>query len=131
MVRVLGLAFVSAFVEDRSDCLIARGMVSGDIEQVAGGTGLQTAKLVDQGLIGCPREECTDDVRVDDIRKGVAPLREPMDVIPQGLIGLLLAALEVLRVPRVDIRPLEVPDEDPLEVRLVADAVVQEEFEPR
>ena len=30
----------------------------------------------------------------------------------------------------MNIRPLEVPDEDPLEVRLVADAVVREEFEP-
>ena len=31
----------------------------------------------------------------------------------------------------MDIHPLEVPDEDPLEVRPVADAVVLEEFEPR
>ena len=30
----------------------------------------------------------------------------------------------------MDIRPLEIPDEYPLEVRLVTDAVVQEEFEP-
>ena len=56
---------------------------------------------------------------------------EPTDVILQGLVGLLLAALEVLGVPRADIRPLEVLDEDLLEVLLVADAVVQEEFEPR
>ena len=91
---------------------------------------LQAAKLMDQGLAGCPEEECADDVRVDDIRKGVAPLREPMDVVPLGLLGLLLAALQVLGVPWADIRPLEVPDKDPLEVRLVADAVVREEFEP-
>ena len=31
----------------------------------------------------------------------------------------------------MDIRPLEIADEDPLEVRPVADAVMQEEFEPR
>jgi len=43
-------------------------MVHGDIEYVAGGSRLQAAKLVDQGLIGCPIEECTDDVHVDDIR---------------------------------------------------------------
>jgi len=30
----------------------------------------------------------------------------------------------------VDICPLEIPDEDPLEIRLVVDAVMQEEFEP-
>ena len=41
-----------------------------------------------------------------------------------------MAALEVLRVPRVDVRPLEVPDEDPLEVRPVANAIAREEFEP-
>ena len=53
-----------------------------------------------------------------------------MDVIPQGLTGLLLVALEVLGVSRVDIRPLEIPNEDPLEVHPVANAIVQEEFEP-
>ena len=41
-----------------------------------------------------------------------------------------MTALEVLGIPRADIRPLEVPDENPLEVCLVADAVVREEFEP-
>ena len=54
-----------------------------------------------------------------------------MGVIPQGLVGLLLASLEVLGVLGVDIHPLEVPDEDPLEVRPVVDAIVWEEFEPR
>ena len=54
-----------------------------------------------------------------------------MDVILQGLTGLLLAVLEVLGVTRADIRPLEISDEDSLEVRPVADAVVREEFEPR
>ena len=53
-----------------------------------------------------------------------------MDVIPQGFAGLLMAALEVLGVSRVDIRPLENSDEDPLEVCPVTDAVVQEEFKP-
>ena len=31
----------------------------------------------------------------------------------------------------MDIRPLEVPDKDPLEVLPVTDAIVREEFEPR
>ena len=81
MVLTLGLAFVLASTKDRSDHLLTGGMVCGDVEQVAGGIGLHTAALVDQGLVGCLREERTDDVRVDDIRQGVAPLREPMDVI--------------------------------------------------
>ena len=82
MILALGLALVPASIEDCSDRLLARGTVSGDVEQVAGGTELQATKLVDQGLAGRPREECVDDVRVDDIREGVALLGEPMDVIP-------------------------------------------------
>ena len=69
LVLTLGLAFVLASVEDRFDRLLARGMVRGNVKQVAGGTGLQVAKLVDQGLVGRPREECADDVHVDDIRE--------------------------------------------------------------
>ena len=41
-----------------------------------------------------------------------------------------MVALEVLGIPRADIRPLEIPDEDPFEIRPVADAVRREEFEP-
>ena len=74
--------------------------------------------------------ECADDVHVDDIIEGVALLGEPTDVIPQGLAGLLLTALEVPGVSRSDVRPLEIPDEDPLEIRPVTDAVMREEFKP-
>ena len=41
-----------------------------------------------------------------------------------------MATLEVLGIPRTDIRPLEVLDEDPLEVRLVVDVVGRKKFEP-
>ena len=41
-----------------------------------------------------------------------------------------MAALEIPRIPRTDIRPLEISDEDPLEVRLVTDAIMREEFKP-
>ena len=50
--------------------------------------------------------------------------------MPQGLVGLLLAALKVLGIPRADVGPLEILDEDSLEVRPVANVVMQEEFEP-
>ena len=39
MVQVLGLAFVPAPIEDRSDRFLTEGVVSGDVEQVTGGTG--------------------------------------------------------------------------------------------
>ena len=55
---------------------------------------------MDQGLVVSPRKECADDIRINDIREGVASLRE-------------------------------IPDEYPLEVRLVADVVVWKEFKPR
>ena len=73
LVLALGLALVLASTKDRSYRLLAGGVVRGDVEQVVGGMGLQTAELVDQGLTGCPREERVDDVCVNDIRKGVAP----------------------------------------------------------
>ena len=53
-----------------------------------------------------------------------------MDVIPQGLVELLLVALEVPRIPRMDIRPLENSDKYPLEICPVADAVGRKELEP-
>ena len=81
MVCVLGLAFVPAPIEDRSDRFLAGGVVSGDIEQVTGGTRLQAAKLMDQGLVVHPGEERADDVCIDDIKEGVASLGEPTDVI--------------------------------------------------
>ena len=84
MILALGLAFVLASIEDLSDRLLIGGVVRGDVKQVVGAMGLQTPKLVDQGLASCPGEECADDVRVDDIREGVASLGEPMDVIPHG-----------------------------------------------
>ena len=49
LVCVLGRAFVPAPIEDRSNRFLAGGVVSGDIEQVMGGTGLHATKLVDQG----------------------------------------------------------------------------------
>ena len=42
----------------------------------------------------------------------------------------MLATLEILGIPKMDIRPLEIPDEDPLEVRLVTDVVGRKQFEP-
>ena len=41
-----------------------------------------------------------------------------------------MVALELLGIPRTDIGLLEIPNEDPLEIRPVMDAVMQEEFKP-
>ena len=128
MVLALGLALVLASTKDHFDCLLIGGMVRGDIEQVVGGLGLWTTKLLNQRLTCCPGEERADDICVDDIRERVASLGDSTDIIPQEFAGLLLAALEVTGVSRADIHPLEIFDEDPLEVLPVVDVVVQEEF---
>ena len=60
METYLVLAPVSTTAEDHPDRLLAGGVVCGDVEQVTGGTGLHTAELVDQRLVGCPREERAD-----------------------------------------------------------------------
>jgi hypothetical protein len=54
-----------------------------------------------------------------------------VDVVPQGLARLLLAALEVPGVSWAHVRPLEFPDEDLLELCPTMDAVGWQEFEPR
>ena len=38
-IHALGLAFVPASAEDRSDRLLAKGVVGGNVEQIAGGAG--------------------------------------------------------------------------------------------
>jgi len=40
LVLVLGLALVPTATKDHPNCLLAGGMVRGDVEQVTGGTGL-------------------------------------------------------------------------------------------
>ena len=74
LVLALGLASVPITAEGHLDRLLTGGVVRGDVKQAVGGVGLHTTELVDQGLTGCPREERADDVRIDDIRKGVALL---------------------------------------------------------
>ena len=38
-IHVLGLAFVPVSAKDCSDCLLTRGMVGGNVEQITGGAG--------------------------------------------------------------------------------------------
>ena len=52
------------------------------------------------------------------------------DEVSERLVRSLVVALEVPGVPGANIRPLEVPDKDPLKIRIVVDAIVWEEFEP-
>jgi hypothetical protein len=53
-------------------------------------------------------------------------LREALDVVPEGLIRLLAAVLEVLGVFRAHAGALEVPHEDLVEVHRASYAVGRE-----
>lgn len=45
-VFALSLALIPPIVEDRPDHLLARGVICSDVEQLAGGPGLDTSELV-------------------------------------------------------------------------------------
>ena len=61
-------------VEDRSDRLLAQGMVGGDVKELLGGSWALTSQLVNQGLIGGPRQESSYNVGVGDVRQLIAQL---------------------------------------------------------
>ena len=84
---------------------------------------------MDQGLAGCPCNERPDDVRVGNVGKLVTLPREATDVLPESLIRLLAAALEVPGVPRAYVRALEVVDEDLPEVGPTINPVGREMLE--
>ena len=78
-------------------------------------------QLVNQRLATGPGEESADHVGVYDVRERVALLGEMTYVVPKGLTGLLLAALEISGIARANVRALEVADEKLAEVRPAAD----------
>jgi hypothetical protein len=106
-------------------------VVHGDIQELVGDARLSTAELVNEGLAGGPREEHADNVCIDDVGERVALPGELADVVLQGLTGLLLVALEVPGVSGAHICPVEVPEEDLLELRPTTDAVGRQEFKSR
>ena len=67
-------------VEDHFDCLLARGMAGGNVEELLGGSWALTPQLVNQGLVGGPRPESSYNVGVDGVRQLVALPREALDV---------------------------------------------------
>ena len=64
-------------------------MAGGDVEELLGGLRALTSQLVNQGLIGGPRQESSYDVGVDDVGRLVALPGEALDVPTNGFPGLL------------------------------------------
>ena len=54
---------------------------------------------MDERLAGHATDEGIDHVGIDDVRELIALLGEALNVLPEGLIGPLLAVAEILGVP--------------------------------
>ena len=94
--RTMGGAFAGVLVlprlaleavEDRFDRFFTRGMASGDVEELLGGSWALTSQLVNQGLISGPRQESSYNIGVGDNRQLVALLGEASDVTPWTSVG--------------------------------------------
>jgi hypothetical protein len=88
------------------------------------------AKHVDERLAGRALDEGVDDVCIGDVGELIVLLRETLDVLLEGLVGPLLAVVEVPRVPRPSVCTQEVADEDQTEIALAANAARLELLEP-
>ena len=87
---LVSLCLALEVVEDRSDCLLARGVAGGDVEELLGGSWTLSSQLVNQGLAGGLKQEGSYDVGVGDVVQLVALPREAPDVSTKGFFGLLL-----------------------------------------
>ena len=108
------------------DGLLAGGVLGGDVQELphcAWG-------LKDERLTGHATDERVDHVSIGDVWELITLLGEALNVLPEGLVGLLLAVAEIPRVPRVGVGTLEVADEDRIEITLAADAAGLELLEP-
>lgn len=94
-----GLALTSAKV-GLDSCLVG-SMAGCKIEQLLHHPWLVVPELMDKSLVGGSRDECSDNICVDDVRELIALLVEVADILLKSLLGLLLAALEIPQVTRV------------------------------
>ena len=109
---IILLCLALGTVKHSSDRLLAGGMAGGNVEELLGGPQTLVAKLVDQGLVGGPRQEGSDDVGVGNVGQLVALPREVLDVLVESFSRLLSVVFEVPRVFRVRVGTLKVAHED-------------------
>jgi hypothetical protein len=123
----LGLLVLS---EDGLNRLLARGELGGDVHQLACPGGGLATQLAHQVAAGGAGKERADDIRIGDVGQLGALLRESPDVVPERLSRLLAAALEILGVPRVHVRALEVASEGLDQVVPVGDLPRRQVLQP-
>ena len=99
-------------VKNHPDCLLTRGVAGGDVEKLLGGSWPLTSQLVNQGLVGGPRQEGPYDFSIGDVGQLFALLGEALDVPTKGFPGLLSIVFKILGVPRMRVHALKVSHED-------------------
>ena len=77
-------------VKNHPDRLLGRGVSSGDIEELLGGSRALRSQLVNQGFACSPRQESSYDVGVGDVGQLVALPGKALDVPMKSFPGLLL-----------------------------------------
>ena len=70
-------------------------MASGDLEELLGGSWALMSQLMNQGLVGGPRQEGPYDVCVSDIGQLIALPGEVLDVPTKGFPRLLSTVFEI------------------------------------
>jgi hypothetical protein len=81
-------------------------------------------------LAGHATDESVDHIGIGDVRELIAFLREALNVFSKGLIGPLLAVVEVSGVNWAGVGTLKVADEDRMEIAQGPDATGLELLEP-
>jgi len=121
LVGVVGGAFTGILIQiclalgavkNHPDGLLARGMASGDVEELLGGSRALASQLVNQGLAGGPGQKSSYDVGVGDIGQLIALLGEAPDIPTKSFLGLLSAVFEIPWVTRMRVCAQEVSHED-------------------
>ena len=112
------------------DGLLAGGVLGGDVQELPRRAWGLATERVDERLVGCAADEGVDHVDIGDVRELIALLGEALNVLLEGLIGPLLAVVEIPGVPRVGVGTLEVANEDRLEIALAVDAAWLKMLEP-
>jgi len=81
LIRGFNLSLTLVFLEYCVDSLLAGGVACCEVEQLSRGPWFVASELVDECLIGCARDECSDHVHVHDIGELIALLGEVADVL--------------------------------------------------
>jgi hypothetical protein len=98
-------------VEDAPHRLLTGGEAGGDVDQLVGVDRRATPKLAHEVPADRAFEEGMHDLGLDHARELRAALGEAPYEVPERLVGLLGARTQIPGVPRVQVRPLEVPHE--------------------